>query len=770
MNHINVSRRAALVTSAAMLALSIADPAMAQATTEQDSPTTTVAGEVNPEEIVITAQKREETLREIPQSVTVLGGGMLERQQADNFLDYLGLVPGLSVESSQPGTTRLTLRGLNTGGVASTVAVYVDEVPFGSSSGLANAAIFASDFDTFDISRIEILRGPQGTLYGSSSLGGVIKYVTNKPKIGKFEGRAKIGIESVKGGDIGYSATGAINLPLGDRIAVRATGFYRFDDGFIDSTGLGPIASLSDPTKIIIPGSMVKKNINDAKRYGGRLSALYQATDDFSIRLTALGQNIESGSSNYYEVDPVTLKSPYDELTQSRFLLEPQDIKYRIYSGTVDWNLGFANLTSITSFGKLTQNSLADITFGFASLLTGIFSTDDRPIGLLQEQNLKTTKFTQEVRLSSPDSETFEWLLGAYYTREKADGDVDAFGFDLRADEIASDLPILGIVTLDSIYREYAGFANATYHFSPRFDLTFGGRLSRNKQVADQTRGGAFFPASDIPNNRSSETVFTYSVAPRYEITDDIAVYARIASGYRPGGPNVIPIEAPPGTPTSYDADSTVNYEIGIKGDFFNRALSVDASVFYINWDDIQLFAVVNDTGVNANGGTAISKGVEASATVRPIEGLSALLNVSYTDAYLTQDTGPFVGGFDGDSLPFVPKWSGGISADYEWDIGAANAFVGGSLRVIGDSRANFDFGFRTATGRQRKVPGYEVVDLRTGINFQRFSVEAFVKNIADVRGKTSIGGFFPGGRPNDTAIVAVVRPRTIGLTLATKF
>ncbi len=153
-------------------------------------------------------------------------------QEADNLQDYLALIPGLSLEGSTRGVSRITLRGIITGGVASTVGVYVDEVPFGSSSGLANGAILAGDFDTFDIARLEVLRGPQGTLYGASSLGGVLKFVTNPPSSEGFEAKGKAGIESVKGGDLGYSATSLINVPLSDKIAIRVSGFYRSDDGF----------------------------------------------------------------------------------------------------------------------------------------------------------------------------------------------------------------------------------------------------------------------------------------------------------------------------------------------------------------------------------------------------------------------------------------------------------------------------------------------------------------------------------------------------------
>ena len=171
------------------------------------------------EEIIVTAQKRQEALQDIPQSVTVVSDETFGRQHADNLQDYLGLVPGLSMEASTRGVSRITLRGINTGGVASTVGVYVDEVPFGSSSGLANGAILAGDFDTSDMARLEVLRGPQGTLYGASSLGGVLKFVTNPPQTESFEGNAQVGIEDVSGGDLSYSANSYVNIPLSERFA-----------------------------------------------------------------------------------------------------------------------------------------------------------------------------------------------------------------------------------------------------------------------------------------------------------------------------------------------------------------------------------------------------------------------------------------------------------------------------------------------------------------------------------------------------------------------
>ena len=211
-----IDYRIAILASAALFAVALPSAAAAQVQQQPAPQDDQSATDVDAAEIVITAQKREETILEIPQSVTVVGGDSIERQQASTFQQYLNEIPGLSVTEAEPGTTRLTLRGVNTGGVSSTVAVYVDEMPFGSSTALVNGAILTGDIDPFDLARIEVLRGPQGTLYGANSLGGIFKYVTNSPELGVFSARARAGVEFVDDGGPGYNANGVVNAPLGD--------------------------------------------------------------------------------------------------------------------------------------------------------------------------------------------------------------------------------------------------------------------------------------------------------------------------------------------------------------------------------------------------------------------------------------------------------------------------------------------------------------------------------------------------------------------------
>jgi len=734
---------------------------------------------VDLDRVMVTATKRPEALADIPQSITVLGEAELERQQADNLQDYLALIPGLSLEGSTRGVSRITLRGINTGGVASTVGVYVDDVPFGSSSGLANGAILAGDFDTFDVARIEVLRGPQGTLYGASSLGGVLKFVTNEPSTEGFEARGKAGFESVEGGGLGNSFAGLVNIPLSDRAAIRASAFYRFDDGFIDTIGNNPIASATDPSVNIVQGTRVADDINELKTFGGRVSGLFKPSDTFSVQLTALFQNIESAASDAFDADPATLNPLYagrgHDLVASQYHPEFSDIEYRVYSGTIDWDLGFASLQSTSSYSTFERDSRIDQALALGPTATFYFGdAETRPLSVITNQTTGTKKFTQELRLSSPADDHFEWLVGGYYTHEKSAIDPqDFFAVEAGTETIATGVPRLIEVFLDSTYEEYAAFASATWYISPRFSIAFGGRASQNEQVATQLIDQTAFPFGTrdaFEDADSSENVFTYSFAPRFELNDDASVYARVATGYRPGGPNVLPPGADPTTPATYDADSLTSYEVGLKADWIDRRFGLDVAAYYLDWKDIQLFALVNDVGINANGGTAVSKGVEFTATARPTSNLHFALNGAYTDAYLTQETDAIVGGLEGDPLPYVPDWSLSLSGDYEWPVlDNATAYVGGTFSTTGDRTA--DFGIRTPApeSRIREVPSYESIDLRAGIEFGRWSLEAYVRNLTDERGITSLVG---DGTllPNDAIGVAVIRPRTIGLTIGASF
>jgi iron complex outermembrane receptor protein len=739
-----------LSVSAVLAVVLPATAATAQAVS--DSKPTAAAESDRSEDIIVTAQKREQLLIDVPQSVSVVSGAVLERQQAFNFQDYAKLVPGLQIAQSNAGEARIVLRGINTGGVAATVATYIDETPFGSSSGQVNGAILAGELDTFDIARVEVLRGPQGTLYGASSLGGVIKFVTIEPKFDKVEVRGRASLESTQGGDLSYLGSAMLNLPVSDTLAIRGSGFYRSYGGFIDSTGLA--------------GSDVAKNINDSKSYGGRVSALFKPSNTFSVRLTAVLQNLDSDAGSVVESDPVSLETRYGNFVQSQYVPEYTDIAYRLYNGTADLDLGFATLTSSTSYSTLKESLRDDLSVLYGNAL-GLYSEPAGPaadIGLVQHTDV--SRFTQEVRLSSGKSDSFEWLLGGYYDRETGQIAQRLDVYDHGTLKIFAGVPQLFDGATHSRYEEYAGFANGTLHLGSRFDLTAGGRFSHNDQVADQ--GGTGLLAPPALDSASKEDVFTWSVAPKFKISANAALYARVAKGFRPGGPNIVP----PGAPTSvktYRSDSLISYEVGLKAETADRSFGIDIAAFHIDWSDIQLFASINNYGVNANGGKAYSDGVEFTATLRPTRGLQVSLNGAYTQAKLLEDTDPIIGGLKGDRLPFTPKYAVSVNGDYDWKVGGnATAYVGGSLRFLGEQAGPFSADYRAANSRQSHIPSYAVADLRAGVEFGRYSIEVYAKNLTNIDGKTNVVG--EGNSPFGSVGTGVIRPRTIGVTLGAGF
>lgn len=773
--------RAALAASSALLAVS-AQAQDAGAPTPDEGVLSAERGEL----IIVTAQRRQQLLIDVPLSISVVGEETLERQVARSFIDYAQLVPGFTVTQENPGETRLILRGINTGSVGSTVATYVDDTPFGASGSLSNGAILAGDFDTFDVARVEVLRGPQGTLYGSNSLGGVLKFITNEPNTAEFEARAQAGIEDTRYGELGYLGNAMVNVPLGDKLAFRASGFYRDTGGYVDAPARDG------------------RNVNGTKSYGGRASLLFAPTDALSVRLMALLQNIETDSPSSFQADPLTLKpvnaftgAPVGEANRTRFerIAEFNNLDYRLYTGTVDYDLGFATLTSITSYSEQTRDELGDISTNAArGLANAIYApTAPNTVGLAFENDVEVEKFTQEVRLQSVDSDRFEWLIGTYYTDEKTALIQEFLPFELATQGFLPTQGTFGPFTFDRFvvagisakYEEIAGFANATFKFSDRFDISVGGRYSHNEQSSTQqvTQLGMGEPQF----GDSSEGVFTWSVSPRFEVSDLTALYARVAKGYRPGGPTFIPPGADPDFPTEFDSDSLVSYEVGLRTQTADGSLALDGAVYYVDWDNILIVSTANSAagpvGVNTNGGRARVKGGELTATMRPTRGFNIVANFAYVDAELLDDTVPpggglnLTGGLAGDQLPYTPKVSANVSADYEWLLGPeVEAFVGGNVRLVGDQTAGFSAGYRAAFGDRIRIDGYQTVDLRAGVNFGRFTMQAFARNVFDTYGVVSAGGFpfsVPaalGGNAVPLINVSTIRPRTIGLLVGARF
>jgi len=763
----------------ALLAVIVSAGQVAQA----DEASATDSSASTLQEVVVTAQKREEKLHDVPMGVTAITPDEMQKQQLVSLDDLQYKVPGLSLVDIQPGQTRISLRGQNAGGVGSTVTTYIDDTPFGSSTALANGFGFTGDFDTWDLARVEVLRGPQGTLYGAGSEGGLLKYVTNAPDPTGFAAAAQVGGEEVAHGGSGGSGKGMINLPLGDRAAFRLSGYYSKIPGYIDDPSLG------------------KSDLNDGYRSGVHASVLWHATDNFSVKLNAFGQDLHTNGSPGIDVvgaagtpqtpPPNQLQLTNGDYQQQRFIGEPATFKYRIYSGTLDWNLGFGTLTSITSYGTTDQHAFIDAsstpqylgipavgTYGdVATSLIPLAPPPGPPAGTTgagtgETVNINVKKVTQEFRLASSTGQTLEWQVGAFYTHESSNLDqtLPTFFIPGQAD---TGLPSLINSSLEAMYKEWAGFAQVTYHFNPQFDLALGGRWSENKQTANQFVDGYVFTLQSLPpvsvSSDSSDTDFTYSIAPRWHISQDTMVYGRVATGYRPGGPNVLPPGTPPGVEKEYQSDSTVNYELGTRTDLLDKHLSIDVAAFLVDWKKIQLFEYVQNTGINANGGTARSKGVELTAALTPLTGLTFSLTGAYVDAYLTAPA-PDAGGNTGDPLNYVPKWSSSLDGAYTWRVSDFSLFTGATWNYIGSRFTDFSsvvLPTGIVTAPRPELPSYNTVNLRAGLERGRWTFELYGKNVGDTRG---IANYSNAGTPNFGGSIGYIQPRTIGALATARF
>ena len=680
-------------------------------------------------DIIVTAQKREQRLIDVPQSVSVLSSKLLQETHSDRLDDYFTRIPSASIDEAQAGQARIILRGINTGSDATTVATYVDETPYGSATGLANGGTLTPDLDPSEVDRIEVLRGPQGTLYGANSLGGLVKYVTVAPSTDGVHASAQAGVEAIDHGGAGESERASLNIPISSDLAIRGSGFYRKDAGYVDDPNHG-------------------NNVNADKSYGGRISALYHPTEALTVRGSAVLQNLDSDDPNTIDVDLVTLQPTLGRYVQSHIVSQPSDIHYRVYNGTGSYDFGGVTLLSTSSWGNLRQNEVTD-----ATALLGTPSSI--------AESVIQHRFTQEVRLAGKAPSWLDWTVGGYYTREH-DAILQNLSFnDPVTGRVDPHNTGLELVTLPTSYREIAGFANGTIHFGPMFDLTLGGRYSHNKQESEEIVGGPLVGPTPTFVGSSSDNVFTYSVAPSFKPSENLTIYARVAKGYRPGGPNVLPPLAPADVPHQFGPDTTTNYEVGIKSDLLDHTLSLELTGFYIDWRKIQLLTSVENFGVNINGGKARSKGVEFSATLTPVKGLTLGANGAYVDAYLTQDV-PALGGTSGDHLPYTAKFSGTLSADYEHPLaGKLNGTAGVSWRYTGHRESAFD----TETGfGQRRLGAFSQIDAHVGITYDHLRLDAFVRNLTDSRGVLDLGTV--GSAENGAISAAIIRPRSVGATL----
>lgn len=698
------------------------------------------------EEVVVTAQKRTEKLQDVPASVSVVTATDMTKQGLVGFADYSAQIPGLSLTSARAGQAQVTLRGITTGPAqsASATSFYIDEAPIGSVNAYTTGSSTTPDIDPNDLARVEVLKGPQGTLYGAGSVGGLLKFVTVAPNYTQFGGSLSVSGSQAQGGADGSSVRGLVNIPIiSDRLVVRASAFSRVDPAFIDN----------------VNGD---RDVNAAKVRGGRLVIAAKVNERLDVAASFTGQDTHANGSNVVDVDGATQAPIYGDLKQKRFVSEPIDVNLRIYNVTGHATLGDWNLVSSTTYQTVDGRARGDGTLTYGALLGGLFGIAN--LGVKVNQETRTERISQEVR---GDTSLFDGRLdlqlGLYYTHESDSNRIPSFDPFLTTTGAPVALPSIVVASIISRYTETSFFANGTWHVSPRFDVIGGLRLSVDDQAYYQDYAGLIVGAHRINVGSESGRIVTYQISPRFKITPDMMVYGRIATGYRPGGPNAVPPPSVIIAPDTFAPDKLTSYEVGYKASYFDRSVVVDAALFYTDWRDIQVQTSAGGFNYFVNGGSARSQGGELTVRWAPARGLNLGLNGAYTDARLTAPA-VAAGGADGDQLPFVPKWSGSLTADYQWRLsGNLDAFVGGSVNYTGERISNF-------SGKApHQVPSYTTVNLRAGVTYDSWTLSIYGKNIGDERGIVSLASetLVVSGNPFGAS---VIQPRVVGAELSVKF
>lgn len=683
------------------------------------------------QEVVVTANKRAELLSDVPIAVQAVTSKELDMLGAQDFTDYARSLVGVQFIDSGTGRDEIFMRGVAAPqgyiGMESAVGVYLDDVPISEGGG-------QPDINLYDINRVEVLRGPQGTLYGSASLGGTIRLITNKPAMDVVEGLVKAEFSDTEDGGFNPSYSATVNLPLiEDTAALRVVLYGRNPSGYIN-----------DPT-------LERKDVNSEDTYGGRVTLRVKPVDRLTIDFMALEQHTRTGGFN--DVD--TVSGAQIQLDQYRQLPEPFLDSTQVYNMTADYGGNAFTVTSSTSFSRRTRGIYDDFT-GLDLLGNGALTPS--------YQNYRTEALTQEVRVGSVAIKPFSWLVGGYFNRtvnnffQSVDSAGAAGDFDLPSDNIALLYQIADT-------KQEAIFGEVGYTPIDRLTLTLGLRSTHIDLFSNSLRTGYLFGGVLANTDETSEEPVAPKLNISYRVAQDALVYAQAAKGYRVGGVNVT-IE-PTGDgfvfPKTYAPDSLWNYEVGLKGEALNRRLSFDADVFYIDWKDIQLDLQHDGYDYFANAGNAVSKGFEAQASVLATRDLEFGFQASYTDARLTTTT-PGVGN-SGDRVPYVPLLSGSVYVTVSRQVQAGRLYAHLDVQHVGSAYTGF------GENGNFRYGDYSLTDLKFGIDTGDWTVALFARNLFNKLAQLSAGPYEAGviTAPGAESIT-MVRPRTVGIEISRSF
>jgi outer membrane receptor protein involved in Fe transport len=800
-------KRIALSTTILASALA-AVPARAQ----QEAPAATIE-EAPSGDIIVTGTRRSTTLQDTPINISAVSSEQIDKLRIDDVRDLADFVPGITISDTGPRSTgAVVLRGLNASdvddsgaGYDDALGIYLGEVPL------------YYDFKLLDLERVETLLGPQGTLYGLGTLAGAIRYIPRRPDLDKVEaeGHGRTYVKS-QSGQVGYQADAVVNLPIvPDLIALRSVVGYYFDPGFIDyplllrqpGTSLPQAGGTGNSLGSAYDANLYRrKDANFERTFTTRNQLMIEPNTDFRTIITYAYQQTKTDGrqSNSFGVLGT------DRYENASRYLEPVDRHAHLLSAEINANLGgIADLVSTTAYTEVKARTQGDVT----DLLLDL-DYDYEAFPAFSGFNRSVTdrkQLNQELRLVSRHGGPINWTLGGFYNRntyrsdyfESTPGLSDFYGVP----DNPNDIEYASYIRSKLI--EKAIFGEATLKVTPDFQVTAG---ARHYDYTSEITGALVLPLLGDPvspfegtpaGGKTKNSGWVWKFNTSYKFSPEVLVYATYSKGYRVGGPNRV-APCPDPVPANqqnacalpneqqFGPDTTKNLEIGIRTQLFDRKLSFDFDVFNIDWDGIQLDSATfyGVTGITVNGGTARSRGVEATLVARPTPQLTIQGTYSYVDAKLTQDVPSLISvratpgnydarpkfvqltALDGDRLPGSARHSGSIGATYTQPLGNGAELSGNwTTTYRGDVVSRL--GWERAYGD--KIPAFTLHRASLTYSTDSYDLSLWANNIFDKYAYNSVGQDRSRIGVNDGVAVryytrSVISPRTVGIEGRIKF